>query len=530
MPRYSMKTIAILLCMVATGAFRSVAIKLFFQLGPESPYFVAILYFLGQSLCVPIHILVNYFLHKDTKDEPAIKSISIHSEASNHSCNSSMTSGSVYSTKEETDTTQVEENDTSVVINEIEYTEKRDVVIESNERELPMGDKTTAFEEQESPDPSFYKGSQEKNVKTNSIMFQSTCTKISRQYHAQQSCVTCVGSEHGITSITRQANQWIHHVPWYFKATIPGFFNLCNSAMRWASLVYVPASVAEMLISGLELVLSIMAARWIRKRFLSSNRWIGAGIVSLGIVGVGSVSLLSEQQQDDEVNENDDQSSQSMEEGIGILLIVGQSIMSVIQDIMEEIFMQESQFPPTLLVGMEGLFALLFALPLYVAVQPLLDFTFSETWEAITENNQSTGVLVVVGITLLVTATAIFNILATAITCAATRNVWKNFRTVLVWVFGLVAYYTSKGDDTVVGEPWLIPDSFFILLAFTVMLVGTHVYYLEQPNQMEQEEGGSKEDDGSEMGEEATGVGVGASGFDNADETPSVSETSSPPS
>ena len=76
---------------------------------------------------------------------------------------------------------------------------------------------------------------------------------------------------------------WVHAIPWYLKPAVPGFFNLCNSAMRWGSLIYVAASMAEMLISGLELLLSVVAARCIRKRRISWSRWVGVLVVALGL-------------------------------------------------------------------------------------------------------------------------------------------------------------------------------------------------------------------------------------------------------
>jgi hypothetical protein len=52
-------------------------------------------------------------------------------------------------------------------------------------------------------------------------------------------------SKHGLPEESKKAVQWVHQIPYYWKPLIPGIFNLCNSAMRWASLVDVPASIAE---------------------------------------------------------------------------------------------------------------------------------------------------------------------------------------------------------------------------------------------------------------------------------------------
>ena len=79
-----------------------------------------------------------------------------------------------------------------------------------------------------------------------------------------------------------------------------------------------------------------------------------------------------------------------------------------------------------------------------------------------------------VGLTLLFTLTGVFNIMATGVTSSMTRNVWKNFRTVLVWAFGLVLFYATRDD---LGEEWVWPNSVFVLCAFCVMLSGAYIYY-----------------------------------------------------
>jgi uncharacterized membrane protein HdeD (DUF308 family) len=100
-----------------------------------------------------------------------------------------------------------------------------------------------------------------------------------------------------------------------------------------------------------------------------------------------------------------------------------------------------------------------------------------------------TVALAVVGLVLLFCVTGIFNILATAVTSSMTRNVWKNFRTILVWLFGLVIFYASGNDE--LGEAWLIPESFAILLGFAIMVYGAHVYYNE-PTKNDEEAAGNE--------------------------------------
>mmetsp|Transcript_16062 Transcript_16062/g.21512 ORF Transcript_16062/g.21512 Transcript_16062/m.21512 type:complete len:85 (+) Transcript_16062:5602-5856(+) len=80
-----------------------------------------------------------------------------------------------------------------------------------------------------------------------------------------------------------------------------------------------------------------------------------------------------------------------------------------------------------------------------------------------------------IALTCLITVTGIFNIAATNVTSSMTRNVWKNFRTVLVWGLGLIIYYVTGNVE--LGEKWRLPNSFFVLVGFLIMLYGAYLYY-----------------------------------------------------
>jgi drug/metabolite transporter (DMT)-like permease len=232
--------------------------------------------------------------------------------------------------------------------------------------------------------------------------------------------------------------------------------------MRWASLVYVPASIAEMM---------LMTSRLIRKRVVSRTRWIGVAIVSVGIVLIGLVDVINA----NEKEVGDEPSSRQKHQWIGVLLIVGQSVMSVLQDLSEEILMQETEFPATLLLGLEGLFGLVIGSIFYFPLAAQLGEPISETVDELSAWRM--GVFAA-GLVLLFLVTGVFNIVATAVTSSMTRNVWKNFRTILVWMFGLAIFYATQNEE--LGEEWLIPESFIVLVAFGVMLYGAHVYYSDK--------------------------------------------------
>jgi len=281
-----------------------------------------------------------------------------------------------------------------------------------------------------------------------------------------------IGSMTGLKAESKKATEWIRNIPWYFQPVVPGFFNLCNSALRWAALLYIAASVLEMLISGTELVLSVMAARFIRKRSVSNARWLGVGIVAIGVLLVGFADVAKEESV--EASSSSNTTSSSLEtQVIAAGLLLGQSVCSVLQDLAEEVFMQESNFPATLLLGMEGSIGLFFGLIIYVPLAHAFHEDINLAFFLLGNDREILGWAI--AFTLCCTATGIFNISATAVTSSMTRNVWKNARSALVWIFGLLLFYNSGNTD--LGEEWFTPSSWYSLCGFFIMVVGVTQYY-----------------------------------------------------
>ncbi len=251
---YSLRVSLVLACMVVTGASRSVAVKLFYDLGFRNPLFVTILYLTGQGLSLIVYLVSRRSSPSPARRRPRYKKVTI-----------------------ELPTRHVVPN--------------------------PM------HADAECP------GEMEDEVKAPVVEEKSSETPQRRRSGSPTGLTT---ESHNAATVT-----WVHAIPWYLKPAVPGFFNLCNSAMRWGSLIYVAASMAEMLISGLELLLSVVAARCIRKRRISWSRWVGVLVVALGLV---LVRLANRDSVDEEHS------------WIGDVLIVGQCVMSVIQDMSEAVW------------------------------------------------------------------------------------------------------------------------------------------------------------------------------------------------
>mmetsp|Transcript_18311 Transcript_18311/g.42170 ORF Transcript_18311/g.42170 Transcript_18311/m.42170 type:complete len:425 (-) Transcript_18311:350-1624(-) len=421
---YPTHVIVTLIGMIAAGAGRIVAVKVYFQMQeeesrPETPMFVTLLYLVGQALSLVVHCIYTRLQrikkNEDQNNNRYAKIEMVDTCTADDPENISRlpdASEDKKSRRNGQDTHDVESCDTTAEDESIEDTE---LVLRDDEDEYSDGeDGSTSID----PRP-----------------------KLRRQ-----------GSETGLTEESEDAVAWIHRIPWYLKPVIPGFCNMCNSTLRWGCLIYVAASTAEILISGIELIFSSFAARIIRKRMISNRRWVGVSIVTLGIMLVGFAKVVEKKEFEEEEHKF----------LIGNLLIFGQCIFSVLQDLSEEIFMQEANFPATLLLGMEGLFGLAFGIPLY------LFFSSEDLSFAKINLGYETGLV------LLVLITGILNIRTTEITSSMTRNVWKQFRIILVWILGLVVYYAGGGDF---GEPWVFPGSAFVLGGFSVILTGVYFYY-----------------------------------------------------
>ena len=428
---YPLNVVLTLLGMIIFGSGRIVAIKLYFQMEEDesrtvTPLFVTLLYLVGQTLS-----LLVYFIQTRSKTCISQDDIDIDNDIID------------YNTIEMAARELDGEKGATMIMDEEE-------ILDDQDGRRITDDELVQEEEEEEEEEG---GGHIRHNGDHRIVTKNDGESIPNLVPQQKRMIRR-GSKTGLTSESNGTIAWIHHIPWYLKPLIPGFFNLCNSALRWGCLVYVAASTAEILISGIELILSSFAARIIRKRIISTKRWFGISIVTLGIILVGFAKVI----------ENKENESDGQKFFIGNILILGQCFFSVLQDLSEEIFMQEANFPATLLLGMEGLFGLIFGIPIYLLFFPP---------EQISSTPFNIGYEIM--LVLLVAITGILNIRTTEVTSSMTRNVWKQFRIILVWIFGLLLYYVGQNDR--LGEAWVIPGSFFVLGGFSVILSGVYFYY-----------------------------------------------------
>jgi hypothetical protein len=135
--------------------------------------------------------------------------------------------------------------------------------------------------------------------------------------------------------------------------------------------------MAEMMISSLELSLGAVAARAFRVRRITPMRWAGVVIVVIGVMIVERANRGRHRGTNDD-DDDDDKATKdrgndavrphgksASDATIGIILIILQLMLSVLQDIGEASFMQATDFPATKMLRMEGLYGFCVGLIVY---------------------------------------------------------------------------------------------------------------------------------------------------------------------
>jgi hypothetical protein len=122
---------------------------------------------------------------------------------------------------------------------------------------------------------------------------------------------------------------------------------------------------------------------------------------------------------------------------------------------------------------LRGVFGLVLAVLLYFLVGPLIGEDPFEAFESIGEKPGYTCYTIF--LTVLFYIAGLYQIMPTGVMSSMTRNVWKNFRSLVVWIVGIIAFFASS--DGSIGEEWVIPSPILILGGFAVMMFGLYVYY-----------------------------------------------------
>lgn len=253
---------------------------------------------------------------------------------------------------------------------------------------------------------------------------------------------------------------------------IPAALDLLATACSCIGIMYIPASVWQMLRGSALIFCAILSIVFLKRKLYAFN-WFGLFLCVVGIATVGLANVLGAK--------GDDSSGQSDAGALAFgmaLTLIGQVVQAG-QVIAEEWLMKDVDLPSVQIVGFEGFWGVVM---MFLVVYPVLwvvpgsDGGHVEDLIDTVVMLSNSGPLMGCVITYLISCGA-FNITGIQVTAALSavhRMMMDASRTMVIWAFGLyVHYYVSPTSKC--GESW--NDYSYVQLAgFVVLLLGQTIY------------------------------------------------------
>lgn len=253
----------------------------------------------------------------------------------------------------------------------------------------------------------------------------------------------------------------------------PAAFDIVATALSAMGMLYIPASVWQML-RGSSIVFAAIFSIVFLKRYMYSFNWIGLLLCVIGICMVGTASVWGEAEKK---SGDSDEGAGGMVIGMGFVLL-GQVVQAA-QIIAEEFLMKSVDLPPLQVIGFEGFWGTLmmvFIVYPVLWVLPGADGGHMEDPFDTMAMLSNSKVLAGVVLTFLFSCGG-FNATGIAVTASLSgvhRMMLDASRTVLIWAFGLWVHYCVD-PNSAFGEVWT-EYSVLQLVGFVVLVAGQAVY------------------------------------------------------
>ena len=252
-------------------------------------------------------------------------------------------------------------------------------------------------------------------------------------------------------------------------AAVPALLDAVGSGMSITSLLLLPASVSQMLQGG-QIVTTCLFSKWINNRAILRHHFAGVVCSSIGFVFVGLAGYIA-------TNGAEDEGDYTFGGFVlGIIMIIINLILQAVQSNIEERICTTNAFPAKRLVGLEGLFGIIwmFGVLIVLSFIPCPNSQLCDM-RGYTED-VATGLkqlLDTPGLMLWCAAT-IFAIVFVNLNgmlliqkvSAVFRIFWSNTTTVFVWIICLLVGY-----ENFVLVPFMLQ-----LLGFSFLIIGNFTY------------------------------------------------------
>jgi drug/metabolite transporter (DMT)-like permease len=254
-----------------------------------------------------------------------------------------------------------------------------------------------------------------------------------------------------------------------FWWAIPALCDSVGTTTMYIGLTLTYASSFQML-RGAVVIFTGLASKWFLKKVLVAYHWAGMIVVLLGLTSVGGAAFMG----------SSASSGDMPHQVLGDALIIGAQVIVAVQMVVEEKLMEKCQTPPLQAVGWEGFFGCIYMGIFCVAFYHLngpRGGRFEEAYDAWDQIQSDRGVLLALLGTICSIAT--FNWSGLSVTkemSATTRMVLDSLRTIIIWVFGLIAVdaHTGKKNHWEKFDP--AGPGYLQILGFILLLIGSALY------------------------------------------------------
>ncbi|ETP48598.1 hypothetical protein F442_05677 [Phytophthora nicotianae P10297] len=258
---------------------------------------------------------------------------------------------------------------------------------------------------------------------------------------------------------------------------LPALLDLLQTVLCNVGLLWISSSVFQMARGSIIIFSAFFSVRLMGKK-LYGYHYASIWIVMLAVVLVGYAGVGN--------NSNDTATSDAnaFNAVLGLLFIIAAQILCALQIVVEEHMMLALNVSPMLLVGLEGLWGLVF----YVILVPILTLTpatgsaFATTWhedfvDSFVQVKNSPALIAL--ILAYIVAVGTLNVTGNYVTkhlSAVMRSITETLRTLGVWMLSLFVYYVVQWQGSASpGEEWTT-YSWLELLGFVLMVYGTLAY------------------------------------------------------
>jgi len=273
----------------------------------------------------------------------------------------------------------------------------------------------------------------------------------------------------------------------YCIVCTPALCDMCATAMMNVGLLWIPASVWQML-RGSMVIFSALFSKFFLKRQLHASHWIGVGLVAFALLVVAFAALMQPKKYDfgdSSSSLNTTSSSKkevtTLQSAFGCILVVVAQVIQATQIVIEEFLLKTIVLHPVLVVGLEGMWGTLTCsiLLCFTSFIPT-DYGGEKTLDTLYMFFHNGNIL---GFGILYAAVILcynlFGMFVTSYTSAVLRTILEGLRTACIWFANLLIFYIyvlgCDHHDSEFGEFWN-DWSYLQLCGFLFLLLGMFVY------------------------------------------------------